>query len=515
MSCIRGGQWRSWTIAVVVSLAVFGIGCGDEGAGGGSGADEQASAPAPEGALRKALSYVPDDASVLIVLQTDLQRGPLARLDRAAADSPLWKRVKRDIVSDPDYDFETDVRPQLGNPAVSGAGKTGEESYGALQVKDPQALRKVIQRAIRTDREERLPSYKGALVTRDRKKDDEFSSRYSALTGDVLVTGDTVRDVKRGIDAGTDDGIPALAKKLPEGGSDVVLQAAGDGRRFVALVDDEDLRKASRAPWFQALGDLTAITRVEGAEVRTEFTQKTDRRPLTPAELPLHAGATAPKLHAPAEPTVLGLVDPDQTARFFEQLARLADPQGYREYQAGLGEIKGALGIDLHKDVLARIEDLSLAFGQGREASFVARLSEAKQPGDLPRLLTRLQPFISGVLEEQADGARLVVPKSGSDVWTVQRDGREIARFAIRGNAVIGTVEGTQLPSPGAGRPAPGEGAFYLKTDGRHLADLFRSDRDTFDADDIAAAADLNEAQLWLRADVAELTGVATVDLGP
>jgi hypothetical protein len=90
----------------------------------------------------------------------------------------------------------------------------------------------------------------------------------------------------------------------------------------------------------------------------------------------------------------------------------------------------------------------------------------------------------------------------------------EVARFAIRENAIVASVGAGGLPDPQAGTAASGQGAFYLKIDGRHLAALLRTDRETWSADDIRVASTLNESTLHVRADPEELKGSLTIDFG-
>jgi hypothetical protein len=119
------------------------------------------------------------------------------------------------------------------------------------------------------------------------------------------------------------------------------------------------------------------------------------------------------------------------------------------------------------------------------------------------------------VLKQQVKGASLELPPSGGDQWTVRRKGREVARFTVRANAILGSVGIRKLPDPAAGMKAPGEGAVYLKIDGNRLADLLRRDRGSFSRDDVRTVSTLGSVTLQLRAEAGALTAVSTIGLGP
>jgi hypothetical protein len=80
--------------------------------------------------------------------------------------------------------------------------------------------------------------------------------------------------------------------------------------------------------------------------------------------------------------------------------------------------------------------------------------------------LVKIQPVINGALSSQS-GGELTLELSGSgnnQTYVVAQDGDEVARFAVRGDALVGSVGPSGgLPSPTSGGSIEGSGAIGLE----------------------------------------------------
>ena len=508
--------------ALLVAPVLVVAGCGDEG--GGKSADLSP-------ALAAALSYLPADAAIAGVVPTDLDRAPLERLEERASKLEGWQDLRREFerqISDQEVDFDRDIRPQLGNPLVVAASSINQDDeleYTALQVKDPPAMRRLLERSVARGQEERLPDYRGALVTRDLNKgageEDEKGNTFTAVHRNVAVQANSRQQLEAAIDrsAGSDNLATndEIASELDGGGEDLLFRVVGDTATLLRRDRGQEAEAARKVEWVKALGDFTTAGFASGDGVRFEFEQKTDRRDLSEEDLPMASGADPALLHDRDVPIAAGLREPDQLYTFFEQALKAAEPREFAEYEAAIKQL-GALGTDIHKDVLQKISNLSLALTSEQAGTFQTTLGEGAGE-DLRKFLEVSQPFLEGALgASEAGRVRIETRGSGeSKVWTVQdASGKPVARYTVRGNALLGSLGSAALPEPVEGAGLPGaEGAFALALSGKRFVELVRgldqqgapalSDTDSRRA--LRLISTLASLRLSLRAETTALTG--------
>jgi hypothetical protein len=439
-------------------------------------------APA-QGPLAKGLSYMPKDAGLVLVAPTDLDAGPLKRLDELGSRFPGWDRLKRDLESRiaRDADFERDLRPQLGKPLVFALGRNADDQYFALEVEDPVAMRRLLERSVARGKRERLDDYKGALITRDRNTDrDGRRGRgklaVTALHDGVLLATGSEELARAAVDrsVGSDNlaGEDSVTSALRRLGEDALFRVAGDAQRLLDSAPTSDAAAARRLPWVRALGAFTARGVVEDDRVDIEAQIATDRVRLRERDLPLAAGAERPLVHAPDAAAIVALREPDRLVRFVEALVEATNPTGFARYRTGVDQLRD-LGVDLHRDLLGRIENLSIAIESGLTTTFEADLAEGSGPR-FASALDSAQPFLRETIRDLV-GRELTLERTGIGQrrrYAVKQSGLTVASFGVRGDTLVGVIGLGDLPRPTTGRPLEDtEGALVLRGD---LARLVR-----------------------------------------
>lgn len=476
----------------------------------------------PSGSLRGALSFLPADPGAVLVVPTDIDEGPLKELDDLGSRFEGWEAFRDELeaaIGGGVLDFERDVRPQLGSPlavAIAGDG----DRIAALRLRDPPALRRSVEERVREGEANRLPAYRDAYRWRD-TGGAASEPRASAIAEGYLVVADSAQALEDAIDARAEsDSVAsdeALVAELEGLGDDALARVVGDGSRLIAAGDATAAAEAARRiPWIRALGNFTAVARVGEEHVRIAFRLRTDRRQLSERQLPLPPGPAAPRLHGRRGAAALGVRDPDRLVRFIERLVAVLEPDQFAPYEAAVDQLRSSFGVDLHRDVLAKVTNLSVSLAAGTAASFQARLEKGAGPG-VARALARARPFVEEVLRDLVPGVTVVAQGAGAQRLYVARQGPlPLARYGVRDDALVGSVGFADLPAPTDGRKVEGtEGALVIKADPGRLASLVPSDgifgdgilRGTLDL-----LSQLGELTLSMRAQTGYLVGRARLE---
>jgi hypothetical protein len=485
------------------------LGCGD-------------SPTKPQGPIA-GLAYMPRDAGLVLVAPTDLDSGSLKRLDKLGSRFPGWGRLKQDLETQVAVgaNFERDIRPQLGKPLVFALGRNGTDQYAALQVKDAVAMRRLLELAVATGKRQRLDDYKGALITKENrsgKKGGTVKLSVIALDGDVLVAAGSEQKVKDAIArSGGSDNLAsnaAITSALAKLGDEALFRVAGDAQLLLDSAPTSDVGVARRVPWIKALGAFTARGVVDDDGVNVEVRLRTDRVGLRETDLPLAVGAAPPLVHAPGAPAIVALREPDRLVRFIEAVSKATDPNGYARYRIGVDQLS-ALGVDLHRDLLGRISNFSLALPSNLAATFQADLKKGTAPA-FAIALDRAEPFLEDTINQLVGrGTKIVARGSGQNrTYVVMRGGLAVASFGVRGDALVGIVGLGELPKPVAGRAlADTEGALVLKADLGHLVRVPLV-QNAIPEPIRAILGRLGELKLSVRAETAETTARGHLRVG-
>jgi Protein of unknown function (DUF3352) len=476
----------------------------------------------PVGSLRGALSFLPADTGAVLVVPTDLDEGPLKDLDDLGRRFEGWEAFRDELesaIGGGVLDFERDVRPQLGGPLAVAIGGEGD-TIASLRLRDPPALRRAVEERVREGEARRLPAYKGAYRWRE-PGGPASQPRASAIAEGYLVVADTESALKEALDAragsdnlASDEDVTSELDKL---GDDALARVVGDGRRLLAAGDPGAAAAAARRiPWVAALGKLVAVARVGEEHVRIAFRVETDRRRLSEDDLPLPPGPESPRLHDLDAAASLGVLEPDRLARFIEDVVEVVEPEQFAPFEAAIDQLRSAFGVDLHRDLLAKVRSLSLALAAGTAASFQARL-ERGTGRQVARALSRARPFVEEVLRDLVPGVTVTAQGTGAQRLYVVRQGPlPLARYGVRDDALVGSVGLADLPPPTTGRKVKGaKGALVVKADPGRLTALIPSDGifgDSILRGTLDLLSQLGELTLSIRAETGYLSGRARLE---
>jgi hypothetical protein len=458
-----------WALAVAAVALVAGpAGCFD-------GDDERR---LPAGPLAEALSYFPAGSGAVFVIETDLQRGPFKRLDELGSRFRRWRAFKNEIEAEIEkqgLDFDRIVRPQLGNPFALAVAENGRR-VAAIRVKDPHGLARAARDRIADGRAERLDDYKEAILWKE-KGTRAQALPYSAKLKSDLVLAQSEQELKDAVDrAGGSDNLAfdrSFSAALDALGPGSLVRGVGDAQRLLESPDPGQAVEARKVPWIRALGIFTLAARVEQRGIGIDFELRTDRVRLSDDQLPLAPGNAAPRLHDPRAPAALALREPERLVRFVERTLKVTDPGRFARYEAGVMQLRSVFGVDLHRDLLARITNLSVAALSATSTTFEGTL----EPGsgrDFARALDKALPLIQGVVGDLVPGTTIEARGGGAKrVWFVKNRGLTVARYAVRRETLVGSVGFADLPAPVAGKRLAGaRGSLSVRGDPRRIAAL-------------------------------------------
>src|SRR5215208_32907 len=247
-------------LALLVPLLAV-CGCGD---------DNGSSGPLDEG-----LSYLPADAPFAVAIETDLKSDQYRKAGKIADRFPFAGQAEQELKQmferGGDVDFDRDVKPLLGNPFVVGAVDPrhfeGESFVGAIQVKDGDKLKDLVDKAGASEKGEK----EGAKLYAD-KTGDTY-----AVKDDVLVVAGSRKLLEQALERRSDgetltaDEFDAAMEDLPEEALvrsyfnlETLLRASPGGRQ------------ATKVKWVAALRTLGLVAQVRNDSVSLPFNLKTD-----------------------------------------------------------------------------------------------------------------------------------------------------------------------------------------------------------------------------------------------
>jgi hypothetical protein len=464
--------------AVLLAVASTNAGCGD-------GEDRSQPSPSPE--LLRALSYLPPDAGAAASLATDLDRGPLAEIDRQLSAFKAWIIARQDIENAiaEDLDFGGDLRPQLGSPAVGSAStfdENDEQDINVLQIKNPSTMRAALLRSVSSGKRKRLSNHKGAVMVQDKEFDPDEAYEFTGLHRDILIQADSARPVRAAIDrSASDDNLASdkeVASELAGVGHDSLFRITGDLATLLSNTKDRDAIAARKVPWVGALGRFTVAGFVDDDGLRITATLTSERKDLPEAELPLASGGEPARLHAPDSSIAFGLREPAQLQRFFVRAAETSGSKDLREYAAAFEQLR-AVGIDFNKDFLDPIRNVSVGVEGDDNGSFQATLRSGSS-ADFRDVLDGFDLLVKSVVGEaiEVDPDRVIVDSTGDGenrIWTIRTGRKPIARYTVRSDSLLGGIGTSPIPkSAEASFLSGAEGAFAMKLSGVRFADLVR-----------------------------------------
>jgi hypothetical protein len=453
---MRTLRYLAALFACLGAIAVATSGCG----GGSSSSSD----------LGTVLSYVPADTPFALELETDPDSSQYEALDGLINRFPGADTIKALIKSQltmgiKGADFDKDIKPLLGNPAVISATDVGSflsdrEQAGfvaALQVSDRGALDSLIEKT----KPQKRGEVAGATVYQD-------GDTFFAVNDDVVVL------------AGSRDLLDAALKRADGGDhlSEDDFEAGLSGLPKDALarvyVDVQGLLKQSggaaaarRIEWVDALRTVGLTVSAEKSSLDVEFNAVTKGDDLTDADLPFATGDEAAKVVKRKGEIGVGLRNPRQLVAFVESALQAVDPKTFGDYEQGKRAIAAKLDLDIDKDLFAQLTG-NLSVSATLQGDFAAR-AEVKDPtafaGTVDKVAKAL-PQLGSTLGIES------VRRSG-DLYEARLSGGSTFVFGMAGDSLVVASDAARAHSMAQAQPeaVPGaSGSLVLSADAEGLA---------------------------------------------
>ncbi len=501
---VRARSCHAGALVVVIAAVVL------AGCGGSDNAKLSAE-------IEAALKYLPKDSAVVVVVPTDLDSGPIKQLDDlGAAKVKGWSKIKKQIVSQVSGSgSQSGIDAVLGNSLViSQSGPNSDNQNLALQVQNPNAVKASIQKDIDKREAEQLPDYKGAFLWEDVGPDDEDDEvNFNGLRDGIIFAARTQQQLRRAIDnaEGSDNANSAndFKAQIDEMGDDSLIRVVGDSQQLLDNSDAKEVAQARKVKFVDALGLFWTSATVTPSGLEGETVIQTNNEDLSEDDLPLTTNGVSLNSPSPDAIATVAIADPNQLVKFGLAAVKQADPQSTVQVDQALGQLKSATGVDLNGDLIGPMEQVAVSLVGEDQFEFRVQLADGEQ---FSQSLGKAQTFIQGILGSNDSDLSLSVKGSGDNTTYVILQGKnEVARFAIDGDAVVGSVGPVgDLPSPSASESIGDTGSLVFEGDIRTLLDTVPLDKAPLDVLPLDKVDTEGEK---LALDLAKSFGAATIVL--
>jgi hypothetical protein len=374
---------RRRAAAALLLLAVLAAGCG-----GGPAAGE----------LDDTLGYLPEDAGLVVVVNTDLDGDQLVRLDRKIVRPQADGQSLEDLLSagaeELGLSFEGDVKPLLGNPLVIGT-QSGRGFTAALRVRDASKLREVVEKIRGVTRDGEAA---GAQVYRFQ----EFVAL--AIDGDFLVLAQERETLVRALeqrDSANRLTEARFEESLPETPPDSLVRAYADVTALTGFLgidlDRPEIAQLRLLPWFAALRSVAVTASFADDEhLAVDIALNTDAESLSEEDLPLATGEEAPEVVQREGEIAAANRDQSRTTVFLLRAAHAAFPDS--RFVRAVEELERELAIDFEDEILRQFDGPSASSLTSDGQEFAAR-SEVRDPDRLREQLQALAPRLPELVQ--------------------------------------------------------------------------------------------------------------------
>ena len=404
------------------------------GCGGGESSD---SGDSP---LDNALGYLPEDAPLVISIDTDVEGSQFKAIGKIIDKFPFANQIegqlKERVEGSGGFDYEKDLKPLLGNEFVVGAADVRavidrsddkNEFVGAIQAKDKGKLEDAIEKEGGKEKGEAS----GAKLYED-DDGDAF-----AIEGDVLIVASSEAQLKSALEQR--DGDDRLTEETFDKGTDglpkeALIRVSGDLQKLIA--SDPDTADARKVKWVDALRTFGATASFKEDEVALDFRLGTDGGELSDEDLPLAAGDESPSVLDLPNEIGAGLRNPAQVFRFGQSAAQAVNPTGYADYQTAKTTLERRLDVDIDDDLIGQLEGaMSLSVSTaGAVGARIELEDEAAFKRTLAKVEKELPALISG-----SSGSTTKLTKRGDFNELRAADGDGFAYGVVDGSLVVAT----------------------------------------------------------------------------
>jgi hypothetical protein len=428
--------------ACLAALAVAAPGCG--------GDDSSSSG------LGTVLSYVPADTPFAVSIDTDLEGDQYKSLDAILNRFPGADTIKSLLkaqltMGQEGVDFDKDIKPLLGNPAVISAtdvtsflSDSADSGFvAALQVEDTDALNSLVEKT----KAKQQGDVAGATVYQDEDTFFAVKDDVVVLAGSRQLLEDALERADGGDSLSEDDFNSAL-----EGLPDTAL-----ARVYVdvqgLLGQSEGAKAARRIAWVDALRKLGLTISAQEDSIDVEFNLHSDAGKLSDRDLPVAPGDEAAQVVQRPSEIGVGLRDPQQLVTFFESAFQAVDPSSFGDYEQGKRALSKQLGIDVDNDLIAQLTG-NLSVSATIQGQFGIR-AEVKDPAAFAKTVDK----VAEALPEFGSGLGVERVRRSGDLYEARLSGGDTFVFGVAGGALVAATDSARAHALASAKPAAVEGA--------------------------------------------------------
>ncbi|MEA2378757.1 MAG: hypothetical protein QOD13_2664 [Thermoleophilaceae bacterium] len=428
--------------ACLAVLAVAAAGCGgDDSSSSGMGT---------------VLSYVPADTPFAVSIDTNLEGDQYKALDAILNRFPGADTIKNLLkaqltMGQEGVDFDRDIKPLLGNPAVISASDVGSflsdsASSGfvaALQVKDTDALNSLVDKT----GAKKQGDVAGATVYQDQDTSFAVKDDVVVLAGSRKVLEDALKRADAGDGLSEDDFNSALDGLPDTALARVYVDVQG------LLGQGEGAKAARRIAWVDALRKLGLTVSAQKDAIDVEFNLHSDGGNLTDQDLPLASGDEPAQVVQRQGEIGVGLRDPGQLVAFAESALQAVDPQTAGDYEQGKRALSKQLGIDVDKDLIGQLAG-NLSVSATIQGQFGIR-AEVKDPAAFAATVDK----VAKALPQFGSGLGVEGVRRSGDLYEARLSGGGTFVFGVAGGALVAATDAARAHALASAKPAAVEGS--------------------------------------------------------
>ena len=420
--------------------------------------------------LGSVLAYIPADTPFALELDTDLGDSQYKALDailhRFPGADTIKSVIKAQLTSGvKGVNFDNDVKPLLGNPAVISATDVGSflsdsEQAGfvaALQVDDKDALQSLIDKT----KPQKRGEVGGATVYQD-------GTTFFGVKDDVVVLAGSralLEAALKRADGGdhlSESDFEAGLKGLP---SDALARVYVNVQGL--LSQSEGAKAARRIQWVDAVRTLGLTVSAQKSSIDVEFNADTKGANLTNADLPFASGDEAAKVVKRKGEIGVGLRNPSQLVAFFESALQAVDPHTFGDYEQGKRVIAAKFNLDIDKDLIAQLTG-NLSVSATIAGDFAAR-ADVKDPAAFSKTVDK----VAKALPELGSTLGVEAVRRSGDLYEVRLSGGSSFFFGMAQDSLVVGSDAARAHAIAATQPeaVPGaSGSLVVSADAEGIA---------------------------------------------
>lgn len=377
--------------------------------------------------LQTELSYYPSSAPFVLSVMTDPNSSAIQDLQGLVKRFPIATFGLSAVTAKLDQvgiDYQSDLKPLLGNPLVFGASgptlssATAGSSYLAVwMTKDSKKLQSLIPKLGL----HKSGSHDGATLYQ------AGGTTTFAVDGATLLLAPSTAAMDSALDRHANGGGITTAQYqqaftgLPQ---DSLVQAFGS---LTGVLSQPSAAKARQVPWVAAIKGYAVSVSASSSGLTIRYRLDTSGRSLTDDQVPITTGSSPPNL-VNVMPIAVGIQNPAHIFSFVEAVEQTTNPAKWAKFEKRQAAIKAKTGVDLNS--LIKLATGSLIIGSDTRTTMGR--AEVSDPAAAKSTLSKLITLPSAVL-----GKATRVDKLGGGFYAIKQRGSSTITIGVVGNQLV------------------------------------------------------------------------------